>query len=51
MLARTGRCLLITGRALGLDHLSIDRIDILLKEAEALAAVITATIKHDRSIA
>jgi hypothetical protein len=50
-LARTGRCLLITGRALGLDHPSIERVDILLKEADALAAVITATIKHDQRVA
>lgn len=49
-LARTSRCLLITGRALGLDHPSIERIDILLKEAEALAAVVTATVKHDRRV-
>jgi len=50
-LARTGRCLLLTGRALGLDHPSIERIDILLQEAEALAAVITATVKHDERLA
>jgi hypothetical protein len=50
-LARTGRCLLITGRALGLDHPSIERIDVLLQEAEALAALVTATVKHDQSVA
>ena len=46
-LARTGQCRLITGRALGLDHTSLERIDILLKEGEALAAVATAIVGHD----
>ena len=46
-LARASQCLLITGRALGLDHPSLERIDILLKEGEALAAVVTATVGHD----
>lgn len=46
-LARASQCLLITGRALGLDHPSLERIDILLKEGEALAAVVTAIVKHN----
>ena len=46
-LARASPCLLITGRALGLDHPSLERIDILLKEGEALAAVVTAIVGHD----
>ena len=33
-LARTRQCLLITGRALGLDHPSLERIDILLRKAK-----------------
>jgi hypothetical protein len=45
-LARTPHCLLITGRTLGLDHPRLDRIDLLLKEGEALAAVIAAAIEN-----
>ena len=46
-LARTPQCLLITGRTLGLDHPRLERIDLLLKEGEALAAVLTATIENN----
>jgi hypothetical protein len=46
-LARTSQCLLITGRTLGLDHPSLERIDRLLKKGDALAAVVTASVEHD----